>query len=53
MESQGQEGIIQVARATYDLIKDDFICEPQGTVNVKGKGEMDVWYVIEERSDRL
>ena len=45
MESHGSSGHIQISRATYDLIKDDFICEPQGTVDVKGKGEMDVWYV--------
>jgi len=45
MESQGHSGIIQITRATYELIKNDFACEPQGTVNVKGKGEMEVWYV--------
>jgi guanylate cyclase len=45
MESHGQEGIIQITRATYELVKDDFDCEPHGTVNVKGKGEMEVWYV--------
>lgn len=55
MESHGSGGHIQITRATYDLIKDDFMCEPQGTVNVKGKGIMDVWYItgtryIENRS---
>ena len=45
MESHGQEGIIQITRATYELVKDDFVCEPRGSVNVKGKGEMEVWYV--------
>jgi adenylate cyclase len=45
MESQGAGGIIQITRSTYELIKDDFICEPQGKVQVKGKGEMDVWHV--------
>jgi adenylate cyclase len=45
MESHGQEGIIQITRATYELVKDDFVCKPQGTINVKGKGEMEVWYV--------
>lgn len=46
MESQGVAGFIQVTRATYELIKDDFVCEPQGTVPVKGKGEMEVWYLL-------
>jgi class 3 adenylate cyclase len=45
MESHGQEGVIQIARATYELVKDDFEREPHGTVDVKGKGEMEVWFV--------
>jgi guanylate cyclase len=28
------------------LIKDEFVCEPRGTLDVKGKGEMEVWLVI-------
>ena len=50
MESHGKEGKIQITRATYDLVKDDFVCEPQGTVNVKGKGEMKVWFVTRKRA---
>ncbi|MBI3244351.1 MAG: adenylate/guanylate cyclase domain-containing protein [Chloroflexi bacterium] len=50
MESHGAGGAIQITRATYDLIKDDFACEPRGTVNVKGKGEMDVWFVTGAKS---
>jgi guanylate cyclase len=46
MESHGQGGFIQITRSTYELVKDDFTCEPQGTVQVKGKGEMEVWFVI-------
>jgi guanylate cyclase len=45
MESHGMSGAIQITRATYDLIQDEFVCEPCGTVNVKGKGEMEVWLV--------
>ena len=45
MESHGLGGAVQITQATYELIKDEFICEPRGTVNVKGKGEMDVWLV--------
>ena len=51
MESHGQGGIIQITRATYELVKDDFICEPRGMVNVKGKGEMEVWFVTGQRSN--
>ncbi len=46
MESHGAGGLIQVTRETYELIQDDFVCEPRGVVNVKGKGEMEVWQVI-------
>jgi adenylate cyclase len=46
MESQGQAGTVQITRATYELVHDDFVCEPQGTVKVKGKGEMEVWFVV-------
>ena len=49
MESHGQGGTIQITRATYELVKDDFICEPRGPVNVKGKGEMEVWFVIRHK----
>lgn len=50
MESHGKEGTIQISRATYELVKDDFVCEPHGTVNVKGKGEMKVWFVTRKRA---
>jgi len=50
MESHGAGGFIQVTEATYELIKSDFICEPRGMVNVKGKGEMNVWYVLEKKA---
>ena len=46
MESHGLGGAVQITQATYELIKDEFVCEPRGTVNVKGKGEMEVWLVI-------
>lgn len=26
-----------------------FVCEPRGAVNVKGKGDMDVWWVVTEK----
>jgi adenylate cyclase len=52
MQSHGIPGQIQVSEATYELIKDEFICEPRGTVNVKGKGEMKVWLVISSKENR-
>jgi guanylate cyclase len=45
MESFGQPGRIQVTETTMHLVHDDFICEPGGTIDVKGKGPMPVWFV--------
>ena len=45
MESHGSEGTIQITRATYELIKGDFVCEPRGMLYVKGKGEMEAWQI--------
>lgn len=45
MESHGLGGAVQITQTTYELIKDEFVCEPRGTVNIKGKGEMEVWLV--------
>jgi guanylate cyclase len=49
MESHGQAGNIQITRATWELVKNEFVCEPRGTVDAKGKGEMEVWFVTGER----
>jgi len=50
MESHGTAGTVQITEATYELIKDDFICEPRGVVSVKGKGDMNIWSVTESRA---
>jgi len=49
MESHGDSGIIQISERTYSLIKDSFICEPKGPIDVKGKGKMEVWHVKEKK----
>ena len=49
MESQGTPGRIQVTRATYELLCDEFELEPRGTVPIKGKGEVETWYLIGPR----
>ena len=52
MESHGTSGRIQITRATKELLEDEFVCEPRGTIPVKGKGEMEAWYLVGRRSDR-
>jgi adenylate cyclase len=51
MESHGTPGEIQITRATYELLKGEFVCRPRGTINVKGKGEMETWYLEGRRSE--
>lgn len=46
MESHGEPGKIQISRATFLLLKDDFICEPKGTLEIKGKGLMETWCLV-------
>jgi len=49
MESHGEAGRIQITGATKDLLEDEFICEPRGTIPIKGKGEIEAWYLVAPR----
>lgn len=48
MESQGISGSIQISETTYERIKDKFIFELRGPIEVKGKGKM-VTYLLKNR----
>ena len=50
MESHGTSGRIQITRATKELLDDEFVCEPRGTIPVKGKGDMEAWYLVGRRA---
>jgi adenylate cyclase len=49
MQSHGASGQIQITRATMELIADEFVCEPRGTIPVKGRGEIETWYLVSRR----
>jgi adenylate cyclase len=51
MQSQSTPGEIQITHATYELLKDEFVCRRRGTILVKGKGEMETWYLVGSRDD--
>jgi adenylate cyclase len=51
MEEHGTPGDIQITRRTYQLLKDEFICQRRGTILVKGQGQMETWYLVGSRSD--
>jgi len=49
MESNGSSGKIQVTAATYERLKDMFVFEERGMVEVKGKGQMLTYWLLEKR----
>jgi hypothetical protein len=49
MESHGIPSGIQVTKATYELIRGEFCCEPRGLIEVKGMGPMEVWFLTGRR----
>lgn len=50
MESHGIPGAIQISSATYERLKDKYLFEERGTIDVKGKGEM-MTYLLKNRID--
>lgn len=45
MESLGEPGRIQIAEGTWALVHDVILCESRGKIPVKGKGELETWFV--------
>lgn len=48
LETLGEIGKVNISRRTYEIIKDnmEFSFDRRGEVPVKGKGEMEMWYVV-------
>lgn len=49
MEQHGIPGKIQVSGATRLLLDGDFVCEPRGTIEIKGMGPMETWFLVGAR----
>jgi class 3 adenylate cyclase len=47
MESAGEVGKVNISQLTYEQLKDDddFTFESRGKIVVKGKGDMDMWFI--------
>ncbi len=45
MESSGEPGKINISGSTYELVKNDFTCTYRGKIQVKNKGEVDMYFV--------
>jgi guanylate cyclase len=46
MESHGTSDEIQITRPTWELVRDEFVTEPLGLVEVKGKGAVETWKLV-------
>jgi adenylate cyclase len=53
MESTATEGRIQVPQALYERLKQDFVLEERGDLEVKGKGVMHTWYLVGRRNGEM
>jgi len=50
MESHGESGRIHITAETMELIAPDFNVEKRGRVDIKGKGLMETWWLLGEKS---
>eukprot|EP00741_Cyanophora_paradoxa_P018035 tig00021037_g17415.t1 len=48
MESHGTPGMIHVSGAVRERLRDAFVFEPRGQIDVKGKGPMTTFYLLGE-----
>jgi len=45
MESAGAVGQVNISSTTYALIQTEFVCEPRGMIEAKGKGSIAMYFV--------
>jgi guanylate cyclase len=50
MESHGAPDVIQITRSTWERLRTDFVAEPLGFVDVKGKGAVETWRLVRLRA---
>jgi class 3 adenylate cyclase len=50
MESHGVAGCIQVSEATYQCLKEQYLFEKRGVIQVKGKGAMTTYLLTGKQS---
>lgn len=46
MESNGEIGMINISSATYERVKDFFVCEYRGKIEAKNKGVIDMYFLL-------
>jgi class 3 adenylate cyclase len=45
MESNSKPGKINISQNTYELVKNNYICEPRGEIEVKNRGRLKMFFV--------
>jgi len=45
MESSGEPGRIQVAEGAFSRLRDKYVLEPRGVVDIKGKYVLETWFL--------
>jgi class 3 adenylate cyclase len=53
MESSGEPGKIQVSEEFYKHIKEDYQCEPRGQIEIKGKGPMNLYFLMKRKNSAI
>ena len=53
MESHSEPDRIQIAQSTYELIKEDFLCQPRGEIEIKGVGRVLTWFLIARKGSAV
>ncbi len=53
MESHGIAGAIQVTESTYKCLRDKYLFEERGVIQVKGKGEMTTYFLTGKKVKNL
>jgi len=45
METSGEPGEVNISASTYNFVKEKFNCKYRGKINIKGKGDADMYFV--------
>ncbi|WP_306640782.1 adenylate/guanylate cyclase domain-containing protein [Sanyastnella coralliicola] len=49
MESSGEPARINISASTFELVKEHFNCESRGKIQAKNKGELEMYFVVDEK----
>jgi guanylate cyclase len=52
MESSGEAGKIQISQIFYEHIKDDYECQYRGQTEIKGKGLMNLYFLVSKKASQ-